>query len=365
MPESLEQTDERRLSQFWHPVAYASGVAEAPLRVTLLGHQLVVTRLGEAGEVRVFADLCAHRGAAMSLGWVDDEGCLRCPYHGWAYDESGACVEIPSAVDQHIPGRARLRSYRVCEAGGLVWVCLDDDARFSVPPLPEWDDPGFRVVEVPTYDWACGVMRRTENFVDLTHLPWVHEGILGNRGRVHAPDHSIDRETDHLVMRSRFLEEDNLKSRTTPPHTPKPVASNHVWRVYPPGTVHWSQQFDDDRRFGMMVATSPIDAGHCRTFSLNFRDFDLDGDDDVYAEFQLVIAEQDRAIAESQRPEELPADLTAELHVRGADALSIEYRRFMNELATEHPDHSAPAGAVNSAESQETERLQDPAKESV
>ena len=75
--------------------------------------------------------------------------------------------------------------------------------------------------------------------------------------------------------------------------------------------------------------------GVTRTFMMNFRNFAHDEPDEPFCQFQVEIAERDRAVVESQRPEELPADLTAELHTRAADKMSIEYRRWLVELTRE------------------------------
>jgi vanillate O-demethylase monooxygenase subunit len=324
----------RALRQYWHPVAYSSDVTERPLAVELLGERLVVVRFTEGP--RVYADLCVHRGAALSLGWLDEDR-LRCAYHGWCYDESGTCVEIPSSPGQRIPDRARLRPYRVGESGGLVWACLDEHPRFDLPPFPEWDDGAFHVITVPAYDWHCGAHRRTENFIDLSHLPWVHEGVLGDRRHAETPTHTVRRLADHLHMEGAVFETPNMKSAPDAAQ-PERVHTDNVWRLYPACTIHWTQRFEDGRRFGIFIVASPTGARRCRTFTLMFRDFDHHGDDDRYIKFQLEIAEADRAIAESQRPEELPADLTAELHIKGADAMSIEYRRWLLDLARESAD---------------------------
>src|SRR5262249_17568547 len=88
---------------FWHPVMYASELTDAPRGAVLLGEPVVLVRL--AGEVRCFADLCVHRGTALSLGWVED-GELRCAYHGWAYGPDGVCTKIPARFGDSIPRRA-------------------------------------------------------------------------------------------------------------------------------------------------------------------------------------------------------------------------------------------------------------------
>src|SRR5690349_4534169 len=93
------------LRSHWHPIATVEELTEQPRRVTLLGEHLALYR-AERGPV-VLKDLCIHRGAALSLGWVAN-GEITCAYHGWRYDRTGACVHIPSLPEgQPIPKRAR------------------------------------------------------------------------------------------------------------------------------------------------------------------------------------------------------------------------------------------------------------------
>lgn len=321
---------------FWHPVAYSSDVESQPTAVRLCDTDIVVVRLG--GRVRAFADLCPHRGARLSLGWVEEDQ-IRCAYHGWSYDGDGICTLIPSCLDQRIPAKARLRSYLCVESGGLVWVCLEDVPRFGIPPFQEHGDPAYRVVQIPPVDWNAGAARRIENFVDLAHIPWIHDGQLGSRDRPEAPMHDLVREADNIHMWGHFSEIQSIKTDSSQLDESDPtLTSNHNWRVYMPLTVWWQQSLPGDQFFGLLVAASPVSQNVTRTFMLNFRNFALEDPDAPFCRFQMEIAEQDRQIVESQRPEELPVDLTAELHVRTADRMSLEYRRWLVELKHELSD---------------------------
>jgi len=83
------------------------------------------------------------------------------------------------------------------------------------------------------------------------------------------------------------------------------------------------------------MASSPVGRKETRTFSWCSRNYDVDpASDESFVEFQRVILEQDRVVVESQRPEELPIDLSEELHIKGVDQASIEYRRWLLELAS-------------------------------
>ena len=93
------------LRNYWHPIALSGEVTGTPTAFRLLGEQLVAFRDGDS--VSVFKDLCIHRGAAFSAGGTVTNGRLVCPYHGWAYDRSGACVHIPSLPEgAAIPDKA-------------------------------------------------------------------------------------------------------------------------------------------------------------------------------------------------------------------------------------------------------------------
>jgi len=308
------------LRTMWHPVAASADLAESPLRVLLLDEPLVVVRLN--GQICAFPDLCLHRGTALSLGWVED-GQLRCPYHGWTYGSDGMCTGIPAHHGTKIPKRACLRALRVTEALGLIWVCLDDQPLFDVPSYPEFHDPNFHVLRMPVYDWNCSAARRVENFVDLAHIPWVHDGIIGRRDEPEVPEHEVWREGAELRMAAAVKEPASVKTGAS-------FTASVTWRLIMPFTVVWNQELPDQRHFGGFIAASPLGRKLTRTFTLRHLNYEVE--ETKLLELEQVIAEADRVIAESQRPEELPVDLTAELHIRGADRISIEYRKWLIEI---------------------------------
>src|SRR5258707_4053278 len=108
------------LANYWHPLCLSDDVTARPRPFRLLGEAVVAFR--DADGVAAFKDLCIHRGTALSLGTITD-GRLTCPYHGWEYDRTGACVHIPSLPPgSSIPRKARAIAYRAQERYGLVWV---------------------------------------------------------------------------------------------------------------------------------------------------------------------------------------------------------------------------------------------------
>ena len=337
----LDQAGEARLyralRRFWHPVMWADELADRPVAARLLDEPLVVVRLD--GGVRAFGDLCVHRGTALSLGWVED-GCLVCPYHGWTYDDAGVCTRIPASHRTNIPNKARIQRYAATEHAGLVWVCLEagpdaDEPRagFPLPDFPEWGDDAYRLIKIPQYDWRCSAARRVENFVDFSHFAWVHEGILGDRSNPEIPDHDVFR-TDSTLWFRLGIEEPATDLKGDTGSTDKIQREPSHYTLSMPFTVRLDQPLPDDRHFVLFVASCPLSAKETRNFTWNARNYDLDpARDPSFVDFQQLILEQDRVVVESQRPEELPIDLSEELHIKGVDRVSIDYRRWLGEIA--------------------------------
>lgn len=124
------------LRRYWHPVTATSELrAGTALPVRVLGEDLALFRTA-AGTLGLLDARCPHRGASLAYGVVD-ECSVRCAYHGWRFDPSGACVEIPSLrADEHLHARAGTRAYRAQELGGLVFAYLGPE---PAPLLPRYD----------------------------------------------------------------------------------------------------------------------------------------------------------------------------------------------------------------------------------
>ncbi|HUB37269.1 MAG TPA: Rieske (2Fe-2S) protein [Streptosporangiaceae bacterium] len=103
--------DLRSLRACWHPVGFAAGLVDAPVRADLLGEPLVLWR-GRDGSTRATSDVCMHRGTALSLGTVSNDEIV-CAYHGWRYAADGKCVAIPQLADPwRVPAKARIAAFR-------------------------------------------------------------------------------------------------------------------------------------------------------------------------------------------------------------------------------------------------------------
>ena len=316
--------DDPVLVNDWHVVARSSDVDDSNVAAArLLGEDLVVWR--RAGEVMVWRDLCVHRGTRLSLGRVTGRG-LECGYHGWTYDETGRCVHIPSRPDRRPPARACATSYAVTEAHGLIWASLGGPER-DVPPYHEWHDPAFHHILCGPYEIGAGAPRVIENFLDATHLPFVHEGILGDRDHAEVGDHTVETRPDGIIsseIATWFPDADG---------SGEAKMRHLVYRVLRPLTAYIAvtDPGGGPERYTMYYAVTPVDEHNCVGWMWNSLNYNPDMSDEDFVAYIDEIVLQDIPVVESQRPELLPLDLQAELHVSG-DKVAVAYRRWLREL---------------------------------
>jgi phenylpropionate dioxygenase-like ring-hydroxylating dioxygenase large terminal subunit len=321
------------LADFWHPVAWSADIGPSPYATVILETAIVLWRSG-SGDLRAFRDLCLHRGTALSLGRVEDD-CLVCPYHGWEYAADGRCVKIPQLeAGRPIPSRVAALSYRCTERYGLAWVCLGQP-RADIPAFPEWDDPSYRHVPCAAYTWDTSAPRMVENFTDFGHLGYLHDGLLGTRDELVVPAHRVT--TKGLELHYQLtMQVPNTNNRWAVTDLSGHRGMQRNLYVLSLPHVIWLQctYLDTGRHRTLYFAVQPNTATRATGYCYQSRDFDLDGEDRTYAEFQEVLAEQDRAVVESQRPEQVPLDLSAELHL-SFDRVAIAYRRALGDLGVE------------------------------
>src|SRR3954452_23022053 len=129
------------MRQYWLPVLFANELAEPdgpPLRVRLLGENLIAFKVSN-GEYGLVAENCPHRGASLFFGRNEEEG-LRCVYHGWKFDTSGSCVDMPNEPpESNFKQKVKVTAYRTRERGGVIWAYMG--TRETPPELPslEWN----------------------------------------------------------------------------------------------------------------------------------------------------------------------------------------------------------------------------------
>ena len=332
----LDQAGEARLYRamrhFWLPVMLGVELPSgSPRPAVLLGEQLALARMD--GAVRCFADRCAYRGAALSLGSVQD-GELECACHGWTYGPDGRCTAMPARFGSVIPRHGQLRCYRAEERYGIIWACLSPEPALPLPGFPEFGSAAFRVTMGPVYEWKCSAHRRVENFVDFAHFAWVHDGVLGSHDQPEVTDHQVWREGPALRFTRQVAEPLSGFTKLAAGDSGGWVDVGYDYALAMPLTVHFTRTtLPGGDCYALLMSASPAGPRLTRSFWALARNYALDEPDEEFMRFERLVQEQDRPVVESQRPEMLPFDLSAELHIRGADKVSVEYRRWLVELA--------------------------------
>jgi phenylpropionate dioxygenase-like ring-hydroxylating dioxygenase large terminal subunit len=339
------------MRKFWHPVLPVADLKDGELRaIELLEENIVLARL--SGKLVAMQDLCRHFQAKLSIGeirTIEDAGeCISCKYHGWAYDSTGMCVELPQLVEgRGIPASARIPVYPVEERHDLIWVCLEENPHFDIPEFPELSDPAYTPGPLQAYEpWDAAAPRCIMGTLDDTHFPWVHEGLLGDREHAEVPDHKVWREERTLRVefnafqpKNILIDEEEIDGQVISgqnSHQNYHVGIPNVLRLV---TVHSPVNGDLEvigkaHTHVIWLATFPQRYNRTQTFWRLARNFDTDpANNDAYEEFEARVRAQDKPLVESQRPWLLPPFWTKiEMPLRPADLPLIEYQKWLEEL---------------------------------
>src|SRR5438552_12855661 len=125
------------MRQYWLPALKTSELPSAdcpPVRLRLLGENLIAFRV-TSGKIGIIQNACPHRGASLFFGRNEEEG-LRCVYHGWKFDCSGQCVDMPSEpAESNFKTKIKATAYACVERFGAIWAYMGP--REVPPPLAD------------------------------------------------------------------------------------------------------------------------------------------------------------------------------------------------------------------------------------
>jgi phthalate 4,5-dioxygenase len=167
--------------RFWLPVFLSSELPDndgPPLRTRLLNEDLVGYR-DTTGHVGILDAYCPHRRAPLFYGRTEECG-LRCVYHGWKFDSSGTCVDMPSEPpESDFKERLTIKAYPTYEVGGLVWVFMGPpDKQPARPPLIEWTELPSSRRRVIKWFHENNYMQGIEGDIDTAHVGFLHQGAI-------------------------------------------------------------------------------------------------------------------------------------------------------------------------------------------
>jgi phenylpropionate dioxygenase-like ring-hydroxylating dioxygenase large terminal subunit len=317
----------------WTAIALSTELgATKPLGLMIAGERIALFR-DTSGTAHALIDVCPHRGVALSLGTVKD-GCITCPFHGWRFDGSGACVKVPWDPDAK---RQTLGATPVplVEQAGLLWLYTAiGSAPAAGPAVPDelmrrdFRHAGFAL------DWNTHWTRAMENMLDFPHLPFVHTGTIGK---------SMRKPAEHGRMDMIFDERDfGYESRMRINGKDEPGALDyHFPNIM---VLHIPMPW---RTLKLCIACVPIDHGRTRMIIVSMRNFlKLRPFDWIFRAINHRVASEDKPILETSWPVAVPPP-GQEQSVR-LDKPTLYFRRLYREriMSTSDP-RPAPTKAAS------------------
>jgi phenylpropionate dioxygenase-like ring-hydroxylating dioxygenase large terminal subunit len=373
------------MRQYWVPAMLSRELPAPdcpPVRVLLLGERLIGFR-DSGGQVGLLANHCPHRGASLFYGRNAGHG-LRCVYHGWKFDVTGRCVDMPTEPpDSAFKDKVRATAYPCQERGGIVWAYLGP--RRTPPPLPDLEasqlPPGKADVVAVSRD--CNWLQSLEGDIDTAHIGFLHFGSQDARDaepgtfryytlKDRAPRYAMV-DTDYGAMYGAYRPAGTGRSywriahfmfpffALTPggvlghqivAHAWVPMDDHHTMMFAMAAAMSPQAQAERRRQGSRPPELLPNTAGWLGRFRLaanEGNDYQLDRDaqrqDGEYTGIYGTIP-QDQAITESMGP---VCDRTQE-HLAGSDAMIIRVRRLLLAAARSLAEHGTVPPGVDRPE---------------
>ncbi|MDF5709425.1 MAG: Rieske 2Fe-2S domain-containing protein [Nostoc sp. S4] len=334
--ETLEEKQEFNWRQCWYPVTFVQDFpANRPYSFSLYDEPLVLFK-DQNGQLICLADRCPHRTAKLSEGQIID-GKIECMYHGWQFGSDGQCLHIPQLpADAKMPVNACVRSFKVVERQGMIWVWAGEKetaVNEIIPILPDLDKPGFVgvdfILDLP-YDQTYLV----ENVIDPAHVAISHHHTRGGGNRKNAQP-----------LEMEVLESSAQRIRGKWRGTNK---SNEAWKyidfVAPSLVLNTAYIEERGWTFGLALYSIPLGKGRCRLLARGYRNFMTWG---VKLRPRWLdhlntnkILEQDLPLIAGQQSEIERLGISLKklyLPLKTSDTLVIEFRKWLDKFGSSLP----------------------------
>jgi len=325
---TFNEQDWNVLASFWHAVANSEEVTnDKPYSTTLLDQRIVVYRTSTG--ISAARDVCPHRGAQLSRGWLKDDQ-LICPFHGIHFNAEGKCTRIPAHPEQKIPPSLCLETYLVEERYGLIWVCMKPE---PLAPIPDWsqlEDSNYINANVPDESWDTSAPRHAENFNDVAHVAWVHQGSFGELPP-EVCEYTLEETDNGLTHYYHSMGSTTLFERhsTTIGDKEGELLPDTFFRydfTFPFASGLLVQSPDGEKDNYIFDVISPVSSRKLRVFKRLARNYALDQPFDGAVKVEQNVNKEDKGVLVYIRPEEVPLDLSEEFHIP-SDKWAIAYRK--------------------------------------
>ncbi len=333
----------------WYVACTPDEFETKPLARRICGEPMAFYRDGE-GKVAAVQDFCPHRGAPLSLGYVED-GKLVCGYHGLRMGRDGKTHSMPK---QRVGGFPCVKSYPVEERYGFIWVWPGDPDKADTDDIPhlEWAVSDEWAYGGGLYHINSDYRLMIDNLMDLTHETYVHTTSIGQKEIDEAPVKT--RRVGGEVQTIRFMDnviappfwQTNLRSKGLPDD--QPVDRWQICRFTPPSHVlidvgvalagHGGIEAPADKRVNSIVVdfiTPETETSHwyfwgmARNFSPDdpsLTDAIREGQGGIFAEDLDVLESQQRNLTEFPEKKLLMLDI---------DSGGVQARRMIDRLMEE------------------------------
>ena len=164
----------KTLRQYWMPAALSDELDnDRPLvAIRLMGEDLILFR-SKNGELGLIDRQCPHRGVDLSYGRLENCG-LRCPFHGWYFDQDGQCLDQPAEpVDSVLYKKIKTTAYPVIEKNGIIFAYMGSEDTPILPALDCFKAPSSHVFAFKGL-WQCNWLQALEVGIDPAHASFLH-----------------------------------------------------------------------------------------------------------------------------------------------------------------------------------------------
>jgi phenylpropionate dioxygenase-like ring-hydroxylating dioxygenase large terminal subunit len=186
----------------WYVVGWSHEIPRELSTARVMDEDIVLYRT-ESGTPVALEDQCPHKRLPLSMGKLKGDA-VQCGYHGMTFGANGRCVRIPG--QDNLPDSARVRTYPLHEANGIVWIWMGDPARAdtsTVFDLPEIHQEGWAPHFGDGLYIAANYVHLADNLCDPSHVAYVHPTTLGNPESEDVPV-EVER-SGRTVITSRWI----------------------------------------------------------------------------------------------------------------------------------------------------------------
>ena len=339
----------------WYSAAFGHELKQEPMARMFLNEPVVMYRKADGTPV-AFEDRCCHRRAPLSKGKIEGDN-LRCGYHGFLYDATGAVVWAPG--QDRLPPGSRVRSYPIVESHGWIWIWMGDPALAdpkTAPSYDKYDDPKWASYGslIPV---EANYFLVVDNLLDLSHLPFLHANTIGSPEDTN-PNLTWERGSD-WIKGTRVARGLSPSARNLQEGLDFRFDRTQIMLFEPPSQVtidilsnEYGKEYGDpnsrmNRRIIIYDAMTPETDTSCHYFWAIARDYAIDdpkmtemglrGTTAAFLEDKVMLEEEQKII--SMNPSAPQVDVIG-------DTGSLQARRIIERMLGEESSSTARAAAA-------------------